>query len=343
MSCHKPHASNAKFLLKTDTVEQLCQSCHNVPLKKHAHVPFAKGDCTSCHQPHQSQFAKLLRGGEGSEHCLSCHNEMRQKIQAASFSHKIVKQGCTRCHDPHSTDFDHQLKTAQDTLCYSCHKAMKNQVQQAAVKHGAMSTGDLCANCHDPHGSSVPRMLKARTDSVCLSCHDKAMGASDGHLIANMKPVMTESKFLHGPNRVGNCSACHGPHGAPNPMLLEKAFPKTFYTSFDIAKYELCFSCHEKQMVLEPKTSTLTNFRNGDENLHFVHVNKETKGRTCKTCHEVHGSDLPKHLASEVPFEGSNWAMPIEYQQKADGGSCSPGCHKPRTYSRNAPTTRGVQ
>jgi predicted CXXCH cytochrome family protein len=27
-SCHQPHVSNAKFLLKADSVEQLCAKCH---------------------------------------------------------------------------------------------------------------------------------------------------------------------------------------------------------------------------------------------------------------------------------------------------------------------------
>jgi len=120
----------------------------------------------------------------------------------------------------------------------------------------------------------------------------------------------------------------------------------TFYTKFDLKKYDLCFTCHEANIVLTSKTTTLTNFRNGEVNLHFVHVNRDDKGRSCKTCHDVHASNLPNHMALSVPFEGSGWAMPIEYEKSATGGSCAPGCHKPRTYDRTAttmPTTRGVQ
>jgi hypothetical protein len=103
--------------------------------------------------------------------------------------------------------------------------------------------------------------------------------------------------------------------------------------------------------VLQPKTTTLTGFRDGDKNLHYLHVNRDDKGRSCRSCHDIHGSNLPKHLASAVPFEGSSWAMPIEFEQTKDGGSCAPGCHKPRSYSRltpttlptTLPTTRGVQ
>jgi hypothetical protein len=54
----------------------------------------------------------------------------------------------------------------------------------------------------------------------------------------------------------------------------------------------------------------------------------------------MHGSDLPRHMASSVPFEGSNWSMPINYEQKPNGGSCAPGCHTPQAYDRLKPTTR---
>ena len=113
-------------------------------------------------------------------------------------------------------------------------------------------------------------------------------------------------------------------------------FPSTFYATFDLESYALCFRCHEKSLVLEANTTTLTDFRDGNVNLHFLHVNRQKKGRTCKTCHAIHGSDLPKHMASEVPFEGSQWSMPIRFVKSGDGGRCAPGCHKPLAYRRSA-------
>jgi predicted CXXCH cytochrome family protein len=343
ITCHSPHVSKTKFLLKTDTVEQLCATCHNVPLKKFAHEPFAKGQCTLCHQPHQAENAMLLRNGDGSKHCFTCHGELEKRMTLASATasssvHKPAQQNCTNCHSPHATDFPHQLKTTIQQDCYTCHVSTEQKIKKASVSHGALTEASACANCHDPHAAQQPQLLKQRTDQLCMSCHDKEMKATDGHMIGNVKVVLTTSKFLHGPNKVGNCSACHDPHGADHTDLLKKEFPRSFYTRFDLKKYELCFGCHEPQMVLEPKTTTLTNFRNGETNLHFVHVNREDKGRSCKTCHAVHGSDLPNHMASEVPFEGSRWAMPIDYQQTPTGGSCAPGCHTPREYKRGATT-----
>jgi predicted CXXCH cytochrome family protein len=122
------------------------------------------------------------------------------------------------------------------------------------------------------------------------------------------------------------CGNCHDAHASQNSQLLRRRTD------------ELCFNCHEPQMVLDAKTSNLTNFRDGERNLHFVHVNREDKGRSCRTCHDVHGSDLPKHMASSVPFEGSNWSMPIAFEPMTDGGRCAPGCHTPKEYHRQAAT-----
>lgn len=345
LSCHQPHTSRAKFLLKADTVERTCATCHEMPLQKFAHEPFLKGQCTVCHQPHQADNKALLRVSGGSKHCFTCHGELGTAMTAATFVHKPAGQDCNVCHNPHATAFPHQLKTPIDQNCLSCHDKIAKALKESNIQHSAMVTADSCANCHNPHASDQPALLAHRMDQTCLTCHDKPLPATDGHTIPNMKPVLA-SQFLHGPIRAGSCSGCHDPHGSKFPGLLDKAFPRTFYTSFDEAKYALCFTCHNSQLVLEEKAQGLTNFRDGEKNLHFIHVNRDDKGRTCKTCHAIHGSNLPNHMATEVPFEGSNWAMPIEFVKKADGGSCAPGCHVPKTYTRDVPTTlpttRGV-
>ncbi|MFH0945992.1 MAG: hypothetical protein V2A76_12400, partial [Planctomycetota bacterium] len=67
---------------------------------------------------------------------------------------------------------------------------------------------------------------------------------------------------------------------------------------------------------------------------------KDELGRSCTSCHLVHGSDLPRHVADSVLFLGSNWRMKIGLELTKDGGSCSPGCHEPLSYSRR--TGEGV-
>lgn len=344
-SCHDPHVSGTKFLLVADNVEQLCQRCHNIPWQKHAHQPFAAGQCTLCHQPHESNSEKLLRGGNEPEHCFSCHSDMKNKMVSATTVHKPAQKQCSTCHNPHTSPNPFELKSPINDNCLSCHKKFGARVATAKVSHDAILMNDDktggCANCHDAHAAQDPKLLKARADELCMTCHNKPVKAHDGHMVADMRDALSR-KFQHGPVKSGDCTACHNVHGASHERLLVKMFPEKFYANFDLENYALCFTCHNSELVLTPKTSELTGFRNGDVNLHFVHVNRDEKGRTCKTCHDIHGSDLPNHMAEGVPFEGSNWAMPIRFERQASGGSCAPGCHQPMTYDRSAAITSDI-
>ena len=61
------------------------------------------------------------------------------------------------------------------------------------------------------------------------------------------------------------------------------------YLAFAIERYDLCFSCHVSDLVKDKSGRGLTQFRNGDLNLHWLHVNRE-KGRNCRSCHQTHAS-----------------------------------------------------
>ena len=76
---------------------------------------------------------------------------------------------------------------------------------------------------------------------------------------------------------------------------------------------------------------SLTNFRNGEKNLHYLHING-IKGRSCILCHDVHASNNEHLIADKVPFE--SWWMNLNYKTLENGGSCQPGCHKEKKYTR---------
>jgi predicted CXXCH cytochrome family protein len=341
VSCHQPHTSTAKFLVRGDSIRATCESCHAPQPARIEHQPYARGECTDCHQPHESKFAGLLRGGAGREHCFSCHGDVKAALAKASSTHKPVGDGCGSCHGAHGAEFAHQLRKPPDKLCAGCHEPIAKRVAAATVKHSPVTDDKGCSNCHAPHASDATPLLTGRTDVVCFTCHDKPVRAADGRTIPEMKTLLTQSKFPHGPNRVGNCSACHDPHGQDNHALLAREYPKPFYASFDLGQYALCFTCHDPQLVLAERAEGLTNFRDGDVNLHARHVNRD-KGRTCRACHEVHASDQPFHMAESVPFEKGTWLLPVGFTQTADGGTCASGCHEARTYRRGPANVRAA-
>jgi len=161
-------------------------------------------------------------------------------------------------------------------------------------------------------------------------------------MLIDMASWLDEHEVWHEPIRENDCGACHRPHGSKYFRLLKKPFPPKFYAPFRAENYALCFSCHEKTLVTARSTRSVTQFRDGDRNLHFLHVNRAKRGRTCRACHELHASDSPLHIRERVRY--GRWMMPLNFEKNETGGSCSPGCHAAMDYSRksaNAPAGKG--
>ncbi|GAB4141818.1 MAG: cytochrome c3 family protein [Planctomycetota bacterium] len=340
-TCHSPHHGKTKGLLSTPDVLSLCATCHG-PVKESlgkpfVHGPVADGDCLLCHDAHSAPEAKLLQV-EPIGLCGKCHSELTNRMDEAESVHAPASFDCLQCHDAHAADHEFQLKKGVPDLCLSCHKPLAESLQGSATPHGALTSDRKCLNCHRPHESANAKLLEKPQRELCSGCHEKAQErAGGGEPVAAIGALIASMKVLHGPIRDGECTPCHQPHVSPNQKLLQKGFAPRFYAPFEESNYELCFSCHDKKVFETPETTELTGFRNGDKNLHFVHVNDPRKGRTCRACHEIHGANQPKMLATSVPF--GNWQLPIRWQGTDDGGSCAPACHKPRSYARGAPSS----
>jgi predicted CXXCH cytochrome family protein len=333
-SCHDPHQSPYKFQLRA-AGEDLCFLCHDkkkITGGKYVHDPVAAGGCSTCHDPHESNFPKMLPAS-GNDVCFQCHTDKQEEFKNAKFVHPPVADACVNCHSPHSTNYPNNLLAQGNRdLCFTCHDDKKTEVEEATVKHGGLDTDKKCLACHDPHFSKYAKMLKKQPEALCLSCHDRTYGQGKDQ-IANIKEVLDKNEYKHGPILEKDCSACHNPHGSKFFRILRSYFPPVFYSSYDPKNYSLCFMCHEKTIASQKFTTTLTNFRNGDLNLHYVHVNKPVKGRTCRACHNPHATNNPKHIRDSVPF--GKWNLPINYTKTKTGGQCQPGCHQLFRYDRN--------
>jgi predicted CXXCH cytochrome family protein len=338
LECHDPHGSEHPRALKADPRKELCLACHKQDYTKSGfvHGPVAVGACIVCHKPHSSSQAKLLVQ-EPRSLCLTCHAEVQTTPSQGLHIHGALEQGCTGCHDPHASNHKFQLRQSAPGLCMSCHKERFDQLTAGAkVVHGAIAAEGGCSVCHEPHSSRLASLQRGPEPGTCLACHDKTIKTKSGPPISNMAALLKSNPDWHGPIREGACTACHDPHAGDHFRLLEEPYPQQFYAPFNVDTFKLCFKCHIPDLVLKPTGSGLTRFRNGEKNLHWLHVNQE-KGRTCRACHEVHASRRPAHIREAVPFGTSGWLLDINFEQTADGGSCSPGCHTVRKYGRTNP------
>jgi len=344
LNCHDAHGSDQPALLIADPARDLCATCHakDYEDKDFVHGPVAVGACIVCHDPHSSPKEALLTKSP-PDLCVDCHSALVAPADLPPGNiHAPAREDCTTCHDPHASNHRYQLKDDPPQLCFSCHTEFKDWLESAGTKHGPVTDANGCTQCHTPHFSAIPHLQKESQPDLCLRCHNKPLDDHNGKKLVNMQALLANNPDRHGPIRDGSCTACHQPHAENNFRLLHDAYPPEFYAPFAMERYQLCFSCHQPDLVKDKSGTGLTNFRNGDRNLHFVHVNRE-KGRTCRACHDVHASKKPFHIREAVPFGKGGWMLPINYEKSANGGSCSPGCHRTRSYDRTAANAIGAE
>lgn len=103
-----------------------------------------------------------------------------------------------------------------------------------------------CLSCHGGDDGSVFSTVVKTGSGLCYQCHD----------------TFEEKRYLHGPLAVGECDACHDPHGGIGPNHLHAE------------EVKLCRSCHGDDEVL--------GHNGGREAL---------AGGNCSSCHDPHQSN----------------------------------------------------
>jgi DmsE family decaheme c-type cytochrome len=106
-SCHDPHGSLGPSLLRQDSVNENCYSCH---AEKRAPMlwehPPVKENCLNCHDPHGSVHPRMQIAKQ-PRLCQQCHDEARHPTQPYSDASgapeffpnsRMFDRGCMNCH-----------------------------------------------------------------------------------------------------------------------------------------------------------------------------------------------------------------------------------------------------
>ncbi len=355
-ACHNPHGSSARMMLHGESAADVCRTCHQaVGQAAHVHAPVAGGDCLSCHKAHSSALDGLLVK-EGRGLCLGCHEGVMEPKRPKSLPaaapasgppavagpaavpmlHDPVLGDCLQCHRPHDSAQPALLDRPAVELCGSCHQAVSESVASSAVAHAVVTDARACVNCHAPHASRSEHLLAAEPVELCLECHAREVKRPDGSVVQSVAELGRADFHRHAPVDENGCQGCHDAHGAAHAGLLRSPFSSAFYQRFEPEAYALCFECHDAKAFTEPRTTALTSFRDGDRNLHYVHVTGSGEnGRNCRVCHSPHAAAAPKLVRAEAPY--GQWQIPISFEATATGGSCAAGCHRAQRYDRGQP------
>ncbi len=258
--------------------------------------------------------------------CKECHSDLVE----FAVMHYPAEDACDNCHE--ATGEEHpgenrgfKLMDQSPALCFYCHE----EIPQQDHPHQPLVKGS-CLDCHDVHGSAETALLKSPEQELCLSCHNKTYTTDSSETI-NIRRLVKGKMLPHSAIEGGGCVACHQAHGSGKRNLLVEPYPADNYLPAKTEEFGLCFLCHDTDLLEAEETEWGTNFRNGKQNLHQLHINGN-KGRNCRMCHNLHGSQQIFLMEEQVGF--GNWEMNMNFIPEEKGGSCQPGCHAKLSYSR---------
>lgn len=337
--CHRSESENIPAKEAPTPVANKCTTCHaDVTKNKYGHYPVNAGVCTTCHTVSDKHLAGEKDSAtikDTANDCYRCHT--RKDTEANVHTALTSETSCVTCHDPHGgnqrfflRDFSKNKDVTVKALCTQCHSF---DIGENTVKHGAVEDPRSCLNCHNPHSSKNSKQLKQPVKEMCLSCHDRPIQAtlSDSRIIPNIKAKVDSAK-----KTMGSCTDCHNAHGTNFNRILVENYSISNYNEYPPAEnapnpYALCIRCHSDGLLNKDEVES-TNFRTPVKNLHWKHVVEEKPGKSCKICHDPHGS-------KQDAFINETWSMNgepimIKYTKTETGGNCTFTCHDLRTYDR---------
>jgi DmsE family decaheme c-type cytochrome len=114
--CHNPHGTTGRALMKRDSVNQVCYTCH---MEKrgpfvHSHEPVDE-DCTNCHNPHGTVTENMLKMRPPFL-CHSCHTPHSSNNIASILGRQVPGNANTI-----STTGKNATNYAMARGCLNCH------------------------------------------------------------------------------------------------------------------------------------------------------------------------------------------------------------------------------
>ncbi len=371
LSCHDPHASDEKRLLKAGAhapfrdrscagchdasggswklsraINKTCAKCHKEKLApERLHSGITKGQCTGCHDPHVGRLIKQLTSLV-PDLCYRCHD--RRGFEGKKRHEPAAKGDCLACHAVHGRAGESLLLKDGNALCLGCHDTGRTAFKG---RHARLPVEKLsCLACHDPHSSETAGLLAAGVHTPlargkCRDCHDEGAGPA-GEASAELcrrchDTPSFKGPVTHKPVAEGRCGQCHDPHGSRFPFLLVAPYSKERYAAFSPGAYGLCFKCHKAEAFAAAGDARITGFRDRETNLHYTHVVKTEgiKGRaaarqglSCRNCHQPHTSLSPHLIRQDLDCGGGVKCLKLDYEIRDGSGNCTGSCHQAAAY-----------
>ena len=221
-----------------------------------------------------------------SKACLDCHGGRDTTLAATA--HELppgaadgptARIACTDCHSGDRRHWEEDPKSfpmpnpsgmtaaAEARVCSSCHQTAHQQNMLEKNPHAANAVN--CSGCHSVHGGSHTALLKQPEPGLCLGCHTSVAGQF-------AKP----SRHAVADGLI-KCSDCHTTLSETSRALSKNGT-------------NVCLKCHAE-------------FEGPFPFEHAAALDYSTEEGGCLSCHEPHGSNLPRML--KQPYEPPHYQL----------------------------------
>jgi len=260
-NCHAAHnALVAERLFTQITEEDVCFVCHNGNVTTNIQGDFLLASAhplalaVGLHQPGEiAPVASALRHVE----CIDCHN-----AHAAS----VDPVGAVGINGVDWNGIPISPITSKDQLCFKCHNLRPTPLVPRVAQQPDVRLEFESIN---PTFHPIRALAKIGSQSLLPPW-------IPAPLVAGVTPGPGVNTFTN------SCFECHldKPHGTTSAALLKLNLVITDGTAESPTTYELCYSCHDRNIILGDTT--------------FKEHNRHIVGElaACTTCHTAHGASL---------------------------------------------------
>jgi len=320
------------------------------------HTPFSnvsENACENCHNPHSAGGKpRLLNYLSEENNCLYCHNG---NVATTNIETQLAK---TYTHNVYAYNLQHD--PVEDAISLNEHVECEDCHNPHAVRKLSAIAPDVNGFLEGVKGvnrSGVPVFPVQYEYEICFRCHADSPLKPASNTARQIEqdnvrlefdvnnpsyhPIESAGKNLNVPSLISPlteasqiyCSDCHasdgsgspaGPHGSIYPSILKYRYDKADYTVESPLSYELCYSCHDRNSILNNQS-----FR-----YHNKHIREENT--PCNVCHDPHGisntqgnstnnSNLINFDLSVVSPNNMGW---LYFEDRGTfRGRCSLTCH----------------
>jgi predicted CXXCH cytochrome family protein len=274
---------------------------------QHIDEPFvnvSQNGCENCHNTHNANGkAQLMKSQLEENNCLDCHNGnvARTNLEAdfvKSYTHGVFNYNgihnsneksiptakhveCADCHNSHSTN----SKTANAPYANGFISGVKGIDQNGIAVNSIQYEYELCYRCHSLNAftpSSTIRNIEQNNvrlefNTSNPSFHPVAGVGNNNNVPSLISPLTTSSMIYCTDCHASNGTSASGPHGSIYPQILKYKYETIGNPAESYSSYELCYSCHNRNSILN----------NDSFKEHNKHIRDENT--SCNICHDPHG------------------------------------------------------